>query len=173
VKPETARWVPALIWVTVFGIGCWFAITSTRIQTQLSLLLPSDGSPVQRLLVKHLSQGSTSRLILIGLKGKQSDTLVEASTILAAMLRESGNFTHVRNGDVSQSMTDYKLLYEYRYLLSQAVHPEQFRMPELRKALEYRLQDLTTPLPPFIKSRIPNDPTGEFLKVLKTWIPWG
>jgi predicted exporter len=171
VKPDTVRWVPALIWITVFGIGCWFAITSTRFQTQLTLLLPSDGSPVQRLLVKHLSQGSTSRLILMGLKGRQSDTLAEASTILATMMRESGNFTHVQNGDVSQSIDDYKLLYEYRYLLSQAVHPERFRMPALRKALEHRLQDLTAPLPPFIKSRIPDDPTGEFLKVLKTWIP--
>jgi predicted exporter len=155
----------------VFAIGCWFAITTTRIQTQLTLLLPSDGSPVQRLLVRHLTQGSTSRIILIGLKGRQSDVLAEASTKLATLMRESGYFTYVRNGDVSPSMTDYELLYQYRYLLSSAVHPDRFKMPELQKALEHRLQDLTAPLPPFIKSRIPNDPTGEFLNILKTWIP--
>jgi predicted exporter len=170
-KLDTVRWVPALIWITVFGIGCGFAITTTRIQTQLTLLLPSDGSPVQQLLVKHLSEGSISRLILIGLKGPRSHGLAAASSKLATLMRESGDFTYVRNGAFSSSMTDYELLYQYRYLLSPGVQPERFKMPELRKALEHRLQDMTAPLPPFIKNRIPDDPTGEFWNILKTWIP--
>ena len=153
----------------MFGIGCWFAIITTRIHTQLTFLLPSDGSPVQQLLVKHLSEGSTSRLILIGLHGKPSKELAEASTKLATMLRDSGSLTSVHNGSVPQSISDYELLYDYRYLLSPTVRPEQFKGPELRIALQHRLQDLTAPLPPFIKSRIPNDPTGEFLTILKIW----
>ena len=170
-KPDSVRWVPALLWITVFGVGCGFAITSTRIQTQLSLLLPSNGSPVQQLLVKRLSQGSTSRLILIGLKGQEQDSLAEASIRLADMMRDTGDFTYVRNGDTPPSIADYQLLYEYRYLLSPRVRPAQFKMPKLRTALENRLQDLTAPLPPFIKSRIPNDPTGEFITILQTWMP--
>ncbi len=168
-KPETVRWLPALIWIVVFAIGCWLAIITTRIHTQLTFLLPSDGSPVQQLLVKHLSEGSTSRLILIGLHGKQSQVLAEASTKLATTLRKSGSFSSVQNGMDSQSMNDYDLLYDYRYLLSPSVRPEQFKRPELRMALQHRLQDLTAPLPPFIKSRIPDDPTGEFLTILKNW----
>ena len=168
-KSEPVPWIPALIWIAVFAIGCWFAITTTQIHTQLTLLLPSDGSPVQRLLVKHISEGSTSRLIIIGLKGRSSKILAEASIKLASIMRESAYFTYVRNGFDSQSMTDYKLLYDYRYLLSPTVRPGRFKGPELRMALTHRLQDLTAPLPPFIKNRIPNDPTGEFFTILKTW----
>ena len=153
----------------MFAIGCGFAVITTRIHTQLTFLLPSDGSPVQKLLVKHLSEGSTSRLILIGLHGKPSKELAKASTQLATILRDSGSFTSVQNGSVPQSMSDYELLYEYRYLLSPTVRSEQFKEPELRIALQHRLQELTAPLPPFIKSRIPNDPTGEFLTILKIW----
>ena len=168
-KPETVRRIPALIWFSVLVIGCWFAITTTRIHTQLTLLLPSEGSPVQHLLVKHLNRGSTSRLILIGLTGQESQVLAEASTKLAAILRDSGEFMFVRNGLDSQLMADDELLFNYRYLLSPTVHPERFKGSELRKALTHRIQDLTVPLPPFIKSRIPNDPTGEFLTILQTW----
>ena len=159
------------MWLIVFGFGCWFALTSTRIQSQLSLLLPSDGSPAQRLLVQHLNQGSISRLILIGLTGSEPHILAQASQVLARTMRESGNFNYVHNGDASQSMVDYELLYQYRYVLSPAVQVEKFRMPALRTSLENRLQDLTAPLPSIIKSRIPSDPTGEFLEVLQSWNP--
>ena len=170
-KTQTIRWGAALIWVTLFGLGCWLAFSTTRVQTQLNLLLPSDGSPIQQLLVKHLSEGATSRLILIGLRGAPIRQLAKASSRLAVMMQESQLFSSVRNGDFPTAMPEHELLFQYRYLLTPTLDPKQFTVPALRDALTQRLNDLTAPLPPFLKARIPHDPTGEFLKILHAWHP--
>ena len=118
-----------------------------------------------------MKKGPTSRLILIGLTQNSTENLAKGSTFLASKLQDSGYFSSVQNGEKSRSHIDFEFLFTNRYLLSSSVKPERFRVPYLRQAFEERLQDLTGSLPPFLKEKIPNDPTAEFLQVLNTWTP--
>ncbi len=164
-------WFVAVVWLGILGIGCWYAIHTTRVHTQLAQLLPSDGSPTQQLLVDHIRRGATSRILLIALNGPDKKSLAQASRQLAEQLRESGHFTYVHNGDSLPSMEEYSQLFDYRYVLSSDNIAERFTPSSLKHALTARVQELASPLPAFLKSQIPSDPTGEFRKILTTWIP--
>ena len=52
------------------------------------------------------------------------------------------------------------------------VQESTFSRDHLRDSLELRLSDLTSPLSPMVKELIPADPSGEFMKILQTWMTW-
>jgi predicted exporter len=166
---KTPSRIPLIIWVILLGLASWFVLNMTRVEAELSLLLPAGNTPTQQLLVDQLRHGPTSRLILIGLQGEDLDTRAQASRKLAAWMRESGDFVQVSNGD-TQWLTDQQdFLFQYRFLLSPSITASGFTAPALHKALVNRLKDLTSPLSPFVKKNLSRDPTGEFTKILAHW----
>nr|MBA2251107.1 MMPL family transporter [Nitrospirales bacterium] len=146
--------------------------TQARVETELSRLLPEGTTPTERLLLTELRTGSTGRLILMALEGEDADLLAGASKQLAAWMRNSGAFHYVGNGEQSWTKEERERLFQHRYLLSPSVQESTFSQDHLRDSLEQRLSDLASPLSPMVKGLIPADPTGEFMKILQTWMTW-
>ena len=151
------------------ALGLAFAVTSIPIRTELPLLLPSSGSISQQLFVDQLQSGPASRILLLGIQGAEPSILAKASKELASAMRSHEQILHVHNGEQTKRTPNLDFLYQYRYLLSPTVSPDQFTSTGLRKSLQHRLQDLANPLPAFFKKRIPEDPTGTFQGILNIW----
>ena len=98
--------------------------------------------------------------------------LAGASKQLATWMRESGAFHYVGNGEQAWTKEERERLFQNRYVLSPSVQASTFSRDHLRDSLEQRLSDLTSPLSPMVKELIPADPTGEFMKILQTWMTW-
>ena len=156
----------------VLGFGAWFVATRTHVETELSRLLPEGATPTERLLLTELRTGATGRLILMALEGEDADLLAGASKQLAAWMRESGAFHYVGNGEQAWTKEERERLFQNRYVLSPSVQESTFSRDHLRDSLELRLSDLASPLSPMVKELIPADPTGEFMKILQTWMTW-
>jgi len=156
----------------VLGFAAWFVATRAHVEAELSRLLPEGATPTERLLLTELRTGATGRLILIALEGEDADLLAGASKQLATWMRNSGSFHYVGNGEQAWTKEERERLFENRYVLSPSVQASTFSRDHLRDSLELRLSDLTSPLSPMIKELIPGDPTGEFMKILHTWMTW-
>jgi predicted exporter len=165
-------WVTLLIWCMVLGFTAWFVATRTQVETELSRLLPEGSTPAERLLLTELRTGATGRLILVALEGEEADLLAEASKKLAAWMRESGTFQYVGNGEQVWTKEERERLFQNRYVLSPSVQESTFSRDHLRDSLELRLSDLASPLSPMIKELIPADPSGEFMKIIQSWMTW-
>ena len=163
------RYAPWLLWLVSVTLGSAFAVTSIPIQTELPLLLPSSGSFSQQLFVDQLQSGPTSRILLLGIQGSEPSILGKASKKLAEAMRNQDQFLHVYNGEQTNRDLDQDILFQYRYLLSPTISPDQFTSNSLRQSLQHRLQDMANPLPAFFKKRIPEDPTGAFQGLLNKW----
>jgi predicted exporter len=87
-------------------------------------------------------------------------------------MRGSGAFQYVGNGEQAWTKEERERLFQNRYVLSPGVQESTFSRDHLRDSLELRLSDLTSPLSPMVKELIPGDPTGEFMKILHTWMTW-
>jgi predicted exporter len=165
------HWVATLVWGIVLGAAGFVVLTKTQVKTDLSLLFPPARTHTQQLLLNEVREGPTSRLILIGLEGTSTKALASASKKLAAWMRESGEFVYVANGDQAWSTEGMDLFFRYRYLLSPLVTETRFEQVGLRRALQDRLRDLTSPLSAMVKGAVSEDPTGEFRAVLQSWMP--
>ena len=156
----------------VLGLGAWFVTTHTRVETELSRLLPEGATPTERLLLTELRTGAGGRLILIALEGEDADQLAGASIQLAIWMRKSGWFHYVGNGEQAWTKEERERLFQNRYVLSPGVQESTFSRDHLRDSLQLRLSDLISPLSPMVKELIPGDPSGEFMTILHTWMTW-
>ncbi len=156
----------------VLGLGAWFVTTHTRVETELSRLLPEGATPTERLLLTELRTGAGGRLILIALEGEDADQLAGASIQLAIWMRKSGWFHYVGNGEQAWTKEERERLFQNRYVLSPGVQESTFSRDHLRDSLQLRLNDLTSPLSPMVKELIPGDPSGEFMTILHIWMTW-
>ena len=107
-----------------------------------------------------------SRLVLIGIDGDAAPALAEASKRLAARLRKDESFSAINNGEQAGLTQDRDYLWRNRYLLSPAIAPEHFKPAALRDALEDDLQLLGSPAGALLRKILPNDPTGELLRLV-------
>ena len=149
-----------------FVIACGVIISRTEISTDLSAFLPRLPSPAQQILVEQLRDGVVSRLILMGIEGAAPEALAQTSKRLAAQLRKQASFASVNNGEDAGSEKDRDFLWRNRYLLSPAVAPGHFTAPALREALEENLQLLGSPAGALLQRILPNDPSGELLRMI-------
>ena len=159
-------WGGALFSVVIGYIG----LTTTQIETELSLLFPKGQTPKQEFLLEALREGPSSRLILIGLEGAHIDILTEVSKELSARMRKLGDFVFVHNGDPIKTTHRLDLLFEYRYLLSPDINETQFSPQALQEALHNRIRELTTPISSLVKAKLPHDPTNEYWTILQSWM---
>lgn len=165
----TSAWKVMLAWTLLMAAGLGVVATKVSIHSELGDLLPEGATATQRLLLSQVRTGLAGRLILIALEGTDPDELAALSQGLGAALRTGGQFKVVANGGETWSADEQALLFQARYLLSPALDQQTFSPAALRTALEQRLDDLRSPLAPVIKSSIPADPTGEFMRILQAW----
>ncbi len=161
---RSARLVIAA-WIA-FLVACTAVIARTEFTADLSAFLPRSPTPAQKILVEQLRDGVVSRLMLIGIEGGTPAQLAAASKRLAAQLRGNQVFAAVNNGEDAGSEKDRELVWRNRYLLSPAMLPGHFSAAQLHAALEDDLQMLGSPAGTLLRRALPNDPSGELLRVL-------
>ena len=107
------------IWLG-FVLACAVIVARSQYSADLAAFLPSSPTPTQRFLVDELREGMVSRLILIGIEGREPDKLAGLSRSLAARLATSERFVYVPAGAEDSLRADGVFLLRYRYLLSPA-----------------------------------------------------
>jgi len=137
-----------------------------RYTTDLSAFLPRSPTATQRLLVDQLREGIASRLILIGIEGADPAERARISSSMGKRLRSDAQFVSVNNGEPVGLDRDRELLFNHRYLLSEAVNPAHFTATGLRESIQETLDLLASPASMLVKTLLPRDPTGQMLQII-------
>ncbi len=153
------------IWLG-FVLACAIIVARSEYSADLAAFLPSSPTPTQRFLVDELREGVVSRLILIGIEGREQDKLAALSRALAARLQKNERFTYVADGAQDGLRADGEFLLRNRYLLSPAVTTERFAAAGIRRGLEQQLDLLSSPTSMLMGNLLPRDPTGEMLQLI-------
>ena len=153
------------VWAA-FVLAAIGVVTFAHYTTDLSAFLPRSPTATQRLLVDQLREGIASRLILIGIEGAAPAERARISLAMGRRLRTDPQFVAVNNGEPVGLDRDRELLFDHRYLLSEAVKPDRFTPEGLRDAIQETLDLLASPMGMLAKSLLPRDPTGEMLQII-------
>ena len=141
-------------------------IARSSFTTDMSAFLPQNPSRQQQLLVDQITQGSLSRMLLLGLEGGTAEQRAQASQLLAANMRATQRFAVVTNGASEAFERDRAFVFQHRYLLSPAVDAEHFSVAGLRRSITQSVQALASPAGMWLKQIFPRDPTGEVLTLV-------
>lgn len=164
--------LPVLLWLAWLAVAAWVLAARTPIATDLTFFLPREAGLLDTILVQQMREGPASRLLLIALEGGDAATRATASRRLTETLQASPLFLSVSNGpDLRQLAGLEQRLFSWRYALSPGLQPGHFEVPALRKALTDRLAELASPAGLMQKAWLARDPTGEWLRLLRTWLP--
>ena len=154
------------IWLG-FVLVCATIVARAQYGADLAAFLPSSPSSTQRFLVDELREGVVSRLILVGIEGREQDKLAALSRSLAARLEKNERFVYIANGAQDSLRADGEFLLRNRYVLSPAVTAERFTAAGIRRGLEQQLDLLGSPTSMLIGNLLPRDPTGEMLQLIE------
>ncbi|MEA3180825.1 MAG: hypothetical protein QOI59_4348, partial [Gammaproteobacteria bacterium] len=158
-------WVATAVWAA-FVCAATVVVVFAHYTTDLSAFLPRSPTATQRLLVDQLREGIASRMILIGVEGADSAERARISLAMGRRLRADRQFVAVNNGEPVGLDRDRELLFNHRYLLSEAVSADRFTPKGLRDAVQETLDLLASPMGMLAKSLLPRDPTGEMLQII-------
>ncbi len=163
--------LPWLLWLLWLAIAGWVLLYRTPITTDLTFFLPRNAGMLDSILVQQMREGPASRLLMIALEGGDEITRADASRELAKRLHSCPEFESVINGPEPHLLADLEQrLFPYRYSLSPAIQAGQFDPPALRTALMQRLAELASPAGAFQKAWLTRDPTGEWSRLLQSWL---
>ncbi|HWM65584.1 MAG TPA: MMPL family transporter [Steroidobacteraceae bacterium] len=157
--------VATAVWAA-FVFAATVVVVFAHYTTDLSAFLPRSPTATQRLLVDQLREGIASRSILIGVEGADSAERARISLAMGRRLRADPQFVAVTNGEPVGLDRDRELLFNHRYLLSEAVSADRFTPNGLRDAVQETLDLLASPMGMLAKSLLPRDPTGEMLQII-------
>src|SRR5688572_2982136 len=165
-----ARIALVLAWLAALALlGLWTK-SQLVIGTDLRLFMPTPQTPAQHLLLEEIGEGPGSRLLLLAIEGDTETARAETSRALADALRGDPAFRFVANGETGIESIPETLL-AYRYLLSPTLDSQRFDEAFLRRALELRVQDLSSPASGLIEPWLARDPTLEVLTLAERWQP--
>ena len=162
---------PAVVLWLVCTIAAAFITARSTYVADLSAFLPSTPTAEQAVLLDQLRSGVASRLVLIGIQGGTAEARSASSLAWARVLRQSGEFESVNNGDNTQYEAFGKFLFEHRYLLSPAVDAQRFTAEGLRAGIDDTVSLLGTPAGSMVKPIILRDPTGETVRMAEAMLP--
>ena len=147
------------LWVLLLALAGLFA-ARVHVDSSLNAFLPHAHSADQRLLLDQLRSGPAARLVLIGIRGADTQTLPALSHELAARLAADKRFLRVANGTAGAFRHSGELLTRYRYLLAPENHKHPYGAAALHADLQARLGELASPASPWLSQMLPRDPTG-------------
>lgn len=160
---------PLWLWLVLLAAGAFYSLTRVSVVSDMAAFLPRGEGLEQALLLDALREGPAARLIIVALGGSEdSARLAAASRMLADRLRGDTRFLRVANGPSALPADEQERWFAHRYLLA-SLPPEAFAADGLRMELEARLRELSAPLPPLDKARLPADPQAVFRRVLMGW----
>ena len=154
------------IWLLLV-LACVWVLRHTTINGDITAFLPSTPSAAQQILVDQLQDGVVSRILLLAIEGGDEGERVAASKALVEQLALLPSLAYVQNGDETRLGPERDFLLNNRYMLSDAVTPQQFSQENLRTALEKNIDLLGSPLGMLVKRILPQDPSGEFIHLLE------
>jgi len=158
--------IAVIIWLLLVATFV-FIISRTQFTADMSAFMPRNPTPTQKLMVEQLRDGVVSRLILIGVEGAPAPVLAQLSKNMAAELRAAPELLAVNNGEQAGMEKDFELLWNNRYLLSDAVTPQRFTSAGLKESLSGYLDLLSTPMGGMAQRVLPRDPSGEVVHMLE------
>jgi predicted exporter/predicted hotdog family 3-hydroxylacyl-ACP dehydratase len=158
------------LWLATLAMLGWIVERRLTLGTDLRLFLPSPTTPEQRLLLEEIGEGPAARVLAIALAGTSPERLADSSRALVASLQQSERFRFVTNGELSLDGLPESLS-PYRYLLSSTLDAQPLDAERLRKEVEARARDLSSPAGAFLEEWVARDPTLELLKTLEAWQP--
>lgn len=147
------------LWALLLVIAGLFA-ARVHVDSSLNAFLPRAHSSDQRLLLDQLRSGPAARLVLIGIRGADTQRLPVLSRGLAARLEADKRFSRVANGTAGALRHSGELLLRYRYLLTPAQRAHPYSAAALHADLQARLGELASPASAWIERLLPRDPTG-------------
>jgi predicted exporter len=150
-----------------FVAACVLVIARTQFTADMSAFMPRNPTPSQKIMVEQLRDGVVSRLILIGVEGAPASVLAKISKNMAAQLRTSPELVAINNGEQVGLEKDFDLLWNNRYLLSDAVTPQRFTPAGLKESLSAYLDLLGSPMGGMAQRVMPKDPSGELIHLLE------
>ncbi len=159
------RGIILTVWAALLAVSA-LLVARAHYRADLSAFLPRSPSPVQQLLVRQLSSGVASRLVLIGIGGGTPETRAATSRALATKLAGSAAFVLVQNGTEGSSQREQRFAFEHRYLLSDEVDAARFSSAGLHEAIEASLALMASPAGLLLRPLFERDPTGETLQVI-------
>lgn len=163
----TARkFVAVAAWLTIIA-ACVLVISRTQFTADMSAFMPRNPTPTQKIMVEQLRDGVVSRLILVGVEGAPAPVLAQLSKNMAMQLRTSPELVAVNNGEQVGLEKDFELLWNNRYLLSDAVTPQRFTADGLKEGLRGYLDLLASPMGGMAQRVLPKDPSGELIHMLE------
>jgi predicted exporter len=158
--------IEVVIWLLLVA-SFVLIISRTQFTTDMSAFMPRNPTPTQKIMVEQLRDGVVSRLILIGVEGAPAPVLAQLSKNMAAELRASPELQAVNNGEQVGMEKDFDLLWNNRYLLSDAVTPQRFSPAGLKESLSGYLDLLSSPMGGMAQRVLPKDPSGELIHLLE------
>ncbi|MFA7633729.1 MAG: MMPL family transporter [Thiohalomonadaceae bacterium] len=159
----------AVLWLMIMLAAMIFSLSQVRISSDMAVFLPHTEEAAQASLLTVLREGPASRLVIVALSGlDDSRHLAEASRAMADRLRDNELFTRISNGPGSLSSKEQDYWFTYRYLLTE-LDVDDFTYQHLQADMHKRLEELTAPMPPLDKARMPADPQAVFRQVLAAW----
>ena len=144
----------------VLTTALWLILTRFNVTTDLGVFLPEIKSSSEKILIKQLGKGATSRLLFVALSGADELELREANKNLAANLRGSELFSRVLNGEHNLNEADRDLIFRNRYLVAPLDISHLFSVEGLRESLQERLRGLASSTALFEKRFLTRDPVG-------------
>lgn len=161
------RWLlkTPFVWWLVLMLLAVSILLHSRFQADMSVFMPRHPTASQAVLVNQLQEGVASKVVLIGIDGLTSDQLEATSVAFAEALRGSAHFGFVTNGRIENDAATQQLLFDYRYLLSDAVRAERFSVDGLKQSLALRASELAGSAGLLTAQFIASDPTGETLHI--------
>ena len=158
--------IAAVVWL-LFVATFVFIISRTQFTADMSAFMPRNPTPTQKIMVEQLRDGVVSRLILVGVEGAPAPVLAQLSKNMTAELRASPELLAVNNGEQAGMEKDFELLWNNRYLLSDAVTLQRFSPAGLKESLSGYLDLLGTPMGGMAQRVLPKDPSGELIHLLE------
>ncbi len=156
------------IWLSLLALFLIYLFSSLRVVSDITQFMPDDHRDKNvQLLLNELQQGSTARLLIVSIKGADTEKLADISRELKTKLTNTNAYSLVHNGQQTLSSNEfisgqYKELYQYRYLLSKN---SALSKQELTSSLQQRLSELRAGIN-FFKETLSTDPQNHFLEYL-------
>ena len=148
-------------------------LTQWRVTTELGAFLPPAKTPAEHFLIGSLGSEQGAQLLLVGFTDAPPERLARASAQIRDTLAARDDIAWVANGTQAADQQADKLLYDYRYLLSNELDGGAWTAAELQQAFAARLQDLTSPVGLLAEDLLRADPTLASLTVAERLQPVG
>lgn len=163
------RWGIVALW----GAGMALAlaiILPARLVTDLGAFLPTGATPEQELVADQLRRGAASRLLLVAVGDGEREVEPGELERLRDRLLAGDQLALVLTHPDPAALAGRDQLFTYRYLLSDRLAPDDFRLPALRATFaevvtRLRQSDLMVD-----EAMLARDPTGEFTYLLQQWL---